>query len=329
MSESGSLLTWRLSDPGMGLLERAGLAALYMTLRAAEEQGVDLSPLSWNPGDLTPESVTLRWHGPDKPAITALFRFAWKVRDGVLYLPAIHRDLKQRDFGFLRLASHNGILSTFLQHVNVQLKGDLVRMVEQVNEGEDLSFQYLSLDPIELLTKRAGRKTGQKTKAPAGGTRTAFKPSAKKKAKEAKDTLKPIADLGEFFTSKGLLSSKPVSLSSWVMPGIAGRYGNERAWNGPAKNGLLLILAPIACLYQDLRGQGNNWVFVVPDVNDLTEFDEIRPFLGLDPTHVDIASLGDAGLRFSAEYATRSIRKEVPIGCLVTAMGRVGYYKSQ
>ena len=32
-------LTWRLSEPGMDLLERAGLAGLYMALLAADEAG--------------------------------------------------------------------------------------------------------------------------------------------------------------------------------------------------------------------------------------------------------------------------------------------------
>ena len=81
---SCSPITWRLSDPGMGILERAGLAALYMTLRAAEEQKVDLSPLHWAPGDLQCNSVTLRWESTDKEAMTKLMRWAWQVRDKVL-----------------------------------------------------------------------------------------------------------------------------------------------------------------------------------------------------------------------------------------------------
>jgi hypothetical protein len=41
-------VTWCLSEEGMDLLERAGLAALYMALRAANEAGIDLSPLTWS-----------------------------------------------------------------------------------------------------------------------------------------------------------------------------------------------------------------------------------------------------------------------------------------
>jgi CRISPR-associated protein Cas8a1/Csx13 len=330
MTSLSSPLTWNLSDPGMGLLERAGLAALYMSLRAAEEMGEDLAPLRWKQRDLTPESVTLRWDGSDEAAITRLMRWAWQVRDGVFYLPAVHREAKQRDFAFIRVAGHNGILKTFLQHVNTQIKGDLNRVVEPIREGEELSFHYQSLDPAELARKAGSRKKAAKAKAGAKASDKKLG-SGGKKTRGPKELLRPIADLADkkFFTSKGGLSRKTISLSSWVMPGIAPRFGDEEAWSGPAKLGLLLILAPIACLFQHLKGKGDNWIFVVPDVADIAEFDEARPALGLDPTHVDIASLGDAGLRFSAEYATRAIRRESPVGCLVVAMGKVEYYGHQ
>src|SRR5206468_6475622 len=42
-----------------------------------------------------------------------------------------------------------------------------------------------------------------------------------------------------------------------------------------------------------------------------------------------VASLGDAGLRFAAAYAARSLCKEIPAACWVVAMGKVGYYSSQ
>ena len=82
--------TWKLSDPGMDLPKRAGLAGLYMALRAAREAKTDLSPLKWTEADLTSESVTVRWTGPAKPAFEKLMEWAWQVQDGVLYLPAIH-----------------------------------------------------------------------------------------------------------------------------------------------------------------------------------------------------------------------------------------------
>src|SRR5437867_10607443 len=107
MAQEERTITWRLSDPGMEILERAGLAALYMTLRAAEEQAVDLCPLRWTAGDLAADAVTLRWIGKDEDAFQRLFAWAWQVRDGVFYLPGVHRDSEQRDFAYRRVTTHN------------------------------------------------------------------------------------------------------------------------------------------------------------------------------------------------------------------------------
>lgn len=333
MSTTIPPMTWNLSDPGMGLLERAGLAALYMSLRAAKEMGEDLAPLLWKPGDLTPESVTLHWEGTDEAAITKLMRWAWQVRDKVLYLPAIHRGGKPRDNAFLRLASHNGILNTALQHTKVQPKGEIIERYEAIEEGKEMRCRFQSLDPDEIsaiLRSRAQNSAAARKNKQAVQPEKPTK-SPKKAGLASGETLKPLIDLGSarFFDSKGKFSSKEIKLSSWVMPGIAPRYGSEPAWIGPGRQALLLLLAPIACLFEHMKGEGDNWIMVVPEVLDLVEFDSVRPTLGLDPRFTDVASLGDAGLRFSSEYAARSVGRELAVGCLVVAMGYVTYYASQ
>jgi hypothetical protein len=61
----------------MDLLDRVGLAGLYMALQAATESGQDLSPLQWTDADLTSDSVTVRWCGPAKAAFQKLIEWAW------------------------------------------------------------------------------------------------------------------------------------------------------------------------------------------------------------------------------------------------------------
>lgn len=291
-------LTWRLSDPGMGLLERAGLAALYMSLRAAEEQGMkdQLAPLNWNADDLTSETVTIRSAGTDKEALTKLFEWAWQVRDDVLYFPAVHRSKKAHEYLYLRIALHNGISRTFLQHPRVQPKGELVERSVSLDEGKQIKIAYQALDARKL---------------------------------------KPLGDLNKagFFDRSGVLSdeNKLVELSGWVFPGIAPRFSNESAWSGPAHLGLLLMLAPIVCLYLQLHNQRSTWLFVLPDLYDLDEFDSVisGSHVFLDPAFRDVASIGDAGLQFLAEYSSQSARKELRTGCRVVAMGKVGYYPNQ
>ncbi|MBM4042905.1 MAG: hypothetical protein FJ290_30820, partial [Planctomycetes bacterium] len=130
----------------MDLLERAGLAALYMTLRAASEREVDLSPLGWQEMDLTSHSVTVRWEGPPKAAFARLFEWAWQVRDGVLFLPAVHRMQIDCENVFRRIPVHSGILRTFLQHPRVQPKGELVMRSDEIEEGKQLVTRYISLE---------------------------------------------------------------------------------------------------------------------------------------------------------------------------------------
>jgi CRISPR-associated protein Cas8a1/Csx13 len=144
------------------------------------------------------------------------------------------------------------------------------------------------------------------------------------------DRVYPVRQCEELFDGRqGRFKTKPVALSNWVYPGIAGRYKHEGSWEGPATTALLLMLAPTVCLYQRLQGQGNNYVVVVPDIRDLQDFAETRRLMNLDPDFTDVASLGDAGLQFEAEYSTRNPRRSLGSGCRVIAMGYVGYYEGQ
>src|SRR6267142_2934495 len=51
-------MTLRLNAPGMTALHKAGLAGLYMTLRAFDEKEQTIDGLKWQ---LEPQQVTLRW----------------------------------------------------------------------------------------------------------------------------------------------------------------------------------------------------------------------------------------------------------------------------
>jgi CRISPR-associated protein Cas8a1/Csx13 len=305
-------LTWRLSDPGMDLLERAGLAGLYMALRAASEAKVDLSPLSWTDADLKADSVTVRWSGPAKPAFVKLMAWGWQVRDGVLCLPAIHDERDRASLQF-RVPSHSGIMRTFLQHVNTQPKLESVIRIVELSENKTVT---VSFEPPAERVDDPERGINPKTKRLY-------------KKKVGADRLRPHEDLEKLFDRKGLFSTRVISLSNWVYPGVAGRYGDEGSWDGPATTALLLMLAPTVCLYQRLQGSGGNWVFVVPDIRDLDDFAPTRRRMNLSSDFTDVASLGDAGLQFLAEYSTRQARKTLGAGCRVVAMGYVGYYQGQ
>jgi len=294
-------LTWNLHDPGMGLFERAGLAALYMSLRAAEELVVrkDLEPLYWNDDDLTPESVTIRTQTTDAEALQKLFKWAWQVREGVLYFPAIHRTLKERDNLHLRVNHHNGILNTFLQHKTSRLgkgqKTQVVNTIIQLDEAQSIEISYQQLCFV-----------------------------------------KPHEDTKEIIDANRCLK-RTARLSSWVNPGSANRYPTDASsWKskpcrGPATLAVLWMLTPISCIFNRFHKERSTWSIIIPDVRDIEEFEHGRlsPFVSSDLRQCEVASLSDAGLRFLSTFATRATRNELESGCRVIAMGKVRYYQSQ
>ncbi len=304
-------MTWRLSDTGMDLLERAGLAGLYMALQAARVAGHDLSPLEWDDAtDLTDDSVTVRWTGPAKPAFVKLMAWAWQVKDGMFYFPAVYGE---QDAWWRREAMHNGLMRTYFQHPNVQPALEAVTRVVEVEEGRTIQVRY--------------KVPGERVEAPELGLNKRNKPKTRTVPTQI---LKPHHDTDEkLFDSSDSWRNTPVELSNWIYPGCASRFGNEKSWFGAANRAFLLMLTPTACLFQRLQGEGGNWVLIVPDVRDLCEFARARRRIVLNPDFIDVASLGDAGLRFLADYTTGDVRKKLHAGCRVIAMGNVNYYQNQ
>lgn len=102
-----------LSDPGMTLLHRAGVAGLYMTLKALAKR---YPTLKSRPGDfkwiLTKNSISLYWKGNDYEALDWLFSESFQIdSDGLISLTGLEFLSKES-----QLAIHIGIKNTFLQH---------------------------------------------------------------------------------------------------------------------------------------------------------------------------------------------------------------------
>ncbi|HEX4609329.1 MAG TPA: type I-MYXAN CRISPR-associated Cas8a1/Cmx1, partial [Urbifossiella sp.] len=295
----------------MDLLERAGLAGLYLALKAARKAGHDLSPLTWDDADLTSNSVTVRWTGPAKQVFVKLMQWVWQVKDGVFFFPAVH---DQKDVWWQREALHNGLMKTYFQNPNVQPALEPIERVVEIEPGVTVQVRF--------------KVPGERVEAPELGVNKRGKPQTKTVPTQ---NLKPHRDTDEkLFDAAGAWITSPIILSNWVYPGIAPRFTKvEEAWVGVASRALLLMLTPTVCLFQRLQGEGGNWVLVVPDVRDLRAFAQARGRIALKPDFIDVASLGDAGLRFLAEYTTGDVAKKLHAGCRVIAMGNVNYYQNQ
>lgn len=77
----------RLNSPGMTTLHKAGLAGLYMTLRALEEKGEKVKELEW---ELGPKQIVLNWTGTTpRAAFQDLIESSFRLEDGFIVLTGL------------------------------------------------------------------------------------------------------------------------------------------------------------------------------------------------------------------------------------------------
>ena len=282
-------LTWSLRDPGLTALERCGIGAMALTLRAAADLGHDLAPLA---GSFDNESVVLSWPEDScaRDALSKLIEFAWQARQpttedglGVLYLPQVHTGAA-RDSYTSRLVENNGILATFLQHQKSQPKTKRAR--QRIDIDDERHYEVVF--------------------------------------QEAKGSLKYVADFsGKLFDRHGA-PREVVALSQFIMPGGTARHGGEESWEGSAVEAIPLFFAPTVCFY--FRAQSFSWVIAVPDISDLAEFVDIRPMVRLGWKEAEVRSLADAGLRVAVAYRTQTPARRLRLtGLEIMRVGKVAW----
>ena len=123
-----------MSDPGMTMLHRAGVAGLYMTLKALEKPYPTLKSRQGNfKWVLNENSIFLNWKGNDYEALDWLLKESFQIsNDGLISLSGL-----QSVSWETRLAIHLGIKNTFLQH-------------NQFFESEGDATSYLTIDNLEV-----------------------------------------------------------------------------------------------------------------------------------------------------------------------------------
>ena len=313
-------ITFALNDPGMGEYERAGLAGLYMSLTAADAWARDSLPstvkdqvkdqarelkklIQWR---LVGEGISLclKWKDEDK-ALSALVRWAWQVKDGVFFLPAIHRRREHLDNYYLRVHAHNGLLNTFFQHPRTikkarseKNKNNNENNIEEFDESQTFSVSYRAIAPEVELPQH-------------------------KKAKFSKG-----------INSEAIVYPK----AAWIYPGSEPRFNNnplrikkENAWGARSCLTYLTLFTPLACHYVRLP---KNWAFIVPQVSAIDTFQ--RHFVRCLTNHSNwpfndaAAGVDDAILRYTVSTDLRQlIRQGETVNVLIVVMGYAGYYGDQ
>ncbi len=312
-------IVFALNDPGMGEYERVGLAGLYMGLTAANAWAKDSLPstvrdqarelkklIQWRLGE-GGISLCLEWRDEDE-SLSALVKWSWQVRDGVFFLPAIHRKREYLDNYYLRLHAHNGLLNTFFQFGStIRKETEAVRKVEEFDEAQTFSVSYKAVRPDAELPQH------KKSTFKSGINSPSFAPA----------------------------------VNSWIYPGSEPRFNNgplkirqEKSWRAVPRSAYLMLFAPLACYYSHLprtkakKRMTENWAFIIPQVRSLRDFH--RSFLRCLPNHSNwpfndaVAGMEDAILKYAV---SADLRRLIPRGettnVLIVAMGNAGYYGDQ
>lgn len=297
-------LIYRLNNPNYTIYHRAALGGLASTV------------IAW--GKNQPEGITAKveenqvlfsWNSEklsDQDFLRELIKASFKLSNDdskMIDLPGQRLDAARED---LRLAVHNGITSTFLQHPKMRLGEKGSRRISLKNDdGTESFFTYKA---IESFAHQKAQKTGLLDE-------------------KLKGNLPPFA-----------------SIQQWTIPGITS--GAEELFVPTEEAILLMFLMVGSAIFmlrpRTFKDKAQSCL-VVPDVIDLLEFAESIDFINTQQggnlktfsnnyLNRVVGGAEEAGLRFLLDLETaKTLKKhrESVSGCVVIAMGKVAWDKNQ
>lgn len=278
-------LTMSLFAPGMSILHRAGLGGLACTLKYIERAakkgslaGDKLPAGSWMngkpPWSIDSQQITLDFCKPEdaKEYLRRLFDLAFCLDGGLIFLPGQYTRIAPPLP--VRVYLQQGITLSFLQHGRVRNLAKTETVLQYQPEGADGKT-------IDLQYKQCSGYKHQ-------------------------DGWQDLVD------KKGCLKSKPIEVVGPLNPGAVVRHNAFAAQTKieEAPSHIVpLYFALVGCLTLSInRGSG---VLIVPDVHDLLEFIEMRPWM--TPTtdrQCQIASASDAALQAQLRVRLKQIVNE-------------------
>ena len=277
-----------LKDPGMTMLHCAGVAGLYMTLKALEKRYPTFKTrqgnLKWV---LTANSISLNWSGDDYAALDWLFRESFKISDlGLISLTGLNPQTMSWE---TQLATHIGIKNTFLQHQSYFKK------------TEDAS-EYLMIDEFKVKVKY------QKAKS------YAHQEFAQKLCDKNSQLLQQSIGI------KGWL------YPGAVVKHYA--FQRQTQFTETIERAFALLFAPVACLYFTTRSSLYDtktlYFLIIPDITDLKLYSHQRKkFNKWDYKKFYASGYSDASLRFLANQKAINLAQENRIErCQVITFGQ-------
>lgn len=297
-------LSYRLTNPGYTIYHRAALGGLASTLKVLERRKQAPEGLSW---DVQPEHLRLWWNDElrDADALRRLLAQSFRLTaEDLIDLPG--QGMGEDRLG-LRVAVHNGLCATFLQHPKARPgKGPRQISVPGADEGDEV--QLFSYPAVQSYVHQEARGLGL-----LDGNDSALPEVA-----SIPQSLVPGAVTGARALEG---SAEEVFLLLYLMVGAA-----------------VFHLRPLS---KEPRAQT---CIVVPDVADLVAYAEsirqiaatggetLRSLRGTYAARV-AGSAEEAALRWVLELTTQEIADHPSIrsihGCLAVTMGKVAWDRNQ
>jgi len=303
------ILKLSLWEPFNTPLHRAGLAGLYMSLKhLAPHKG---SLIDW---ELASDSIALRWNCTDREALTWLLTHTYQLDDqeGIIKLPALGSISTDTATA---ISIHNGILNTFLQHPSSVESAGIKNRALKLDEYKTIEVKYKALNSYNYQNLKSYNHQELN-----------FLPSDTKKKQ---DTRKKLYDSHGYFEPF-------IRIVSWLYPGATDKHvalGGATELQESPTGFISLLFAPIACSYYQVRSRLKatkyRWALIIPHVEDLEAFAEIRQTKGFQVVSYDeyfASGVSDASLHYLTALAgaKTSVHQKVPT-CDVWAFGAVAW----
>jgi len=248
--------------------------------------------------ELSQRQVLLKWEGKDRTVLDWLLTEAFQLNNGLIALRGLDSKTMRKD---AQIIVHQGILGTFLQHNSTHKSSG--------NRSESLQFGGEDTPEIPVSYKVL-----------AGYVYQEFASS--------------LCD------KQGNFLKKPISVAGWLNPGAVVRhvaFSGDTSFEESPENALVLLFAPVACYYYNLRSRLRDkraqYALVVPEILDLQQYTKYRQNSNLrDAAYQDFyaCSLGDAGLRFLTYETTANLAETFSVSrCQVLTLGTVAWATQQ
>jgi CRISPR-associated protein Cas8a1/Csx13 len=300
-------LVYRLSDPGYTIYHRAALGGLAATVRAWQDDENEYDPPEGISSKLTRDTVEFSWN-EDLSAVQVVRRIldaSFKLTDDKLIdLPGHNISEDKRG---LRLAIHNGVMGTFLQHTQARSVEKNPRMLK-VGSVDDEPSDLFSYKAVHSYAHQSAKSTG---------------------LLDGKLSLSKIGSV--------VLAKIPQS----VVPGVTS--GKVELQISP-QDALLLMFLMVGCSVFMLRPrtykEKAQSCLIVPDVFDLVAFARAlcniaaigQGFKRFSNSYLGrvVGGAEEAALRFLIDLQAGDVTLEGGVsGCIVVAMGKVSWDKNQ